>query len=98
VNSFQDFYSDVGSPPSDKHTIGRIDNNGNYEPGNVRWETRHDQSRNTRNNRWFEIDGKKLCFVDVAKEYGIKVSTFQSRLTRGDTLKQAVRPVHEEKR
>lgn len=46
-NSFEDFLAEVGNAPTSKHTLERIDSEGNYEPGNVKWATRFEQAHNT---------------------------------------------------
>jgi len=46
--SFEQFLAELGSKPSPKHTLDRINNDGHYAPGNVRWATRHEQKINQR--------------------------------------------------
>lgn len=55
--------SEIGLKPTPAHTIDRINNNGHYEPGNVRWATRVEQGRNKRDNRsvaQFSPDGNLI--------------------------------------
>lgn len=50
LESFTNFLEDMGERPTPKHSLDRIDGDGDYEPGNVRWATVHQQAANKRSN------------------------------------------------
>jgi hypothetical protein len=90
IASFAAFYADLPPRPSPKHTLGRIDNDGPYAPGNVRWETLKEQRRNTRVNRLLTIHGVTKPLIVWAEEVGVPRSTIEGRLRNRWTEEQAV--------
>ena len=59
LHDFATFYNHVGSKPGPEYSIDRINNNGNYEPGNVRWATALEQSNNKRAYKKGRINNEK---------------------------------------
>lgn len=69
-NDFEAFRADMGERPLG-HTIGRQDNEGNYEKSNCRWETARQQGNNTRRNVKFEWHGEQLTLSEIARLEGV---------------------------
>lgn len=84
VESFQSFLDHIGKRPSKKHTIDRIDNEGHYVPGNVRWATKKEQAQNRKNSIWIEHEGRNMALIDWAAEIGISWGGLRKLLRRMD--------------
>lgn len=76
---YEQFLAEIGPCPEGK-TLDRIDVNGHYEPGNVRWATHKEQCRNKRNNVILEYNGKKMCLEDASKASGISSCALRDRI------------------
>lgn len=64
-------------------TLDRIDSAGHYEPGNVRWATMKEQSRNRKSSIFVNYNGQKMCISEAAKLSGVKKETIKIRMKKG---------------
>lgn len=88
--SFENFLADMGIRPSQKHSLDRIDVNGNYCPENCRWATATEQLRNMRGNVVLRLDGTNRSLAAWCELYGANYHLTWSRLNAGWELREAL--------
>jgi hypothetical protein len=76
--SFEAFASHIGPRPTDKHSVDRINNEGHYEPGNVRWATAKEQANNRRNTPGYNQKAPDEEFISYQDER-MPLSEFSER-------------------
>jgi hypothetical protein len=80
--SFAEFLKHIGRKPNPEYSLDRINNDGNYEPNNVRWTTWKIQRRNTDNLLNLTFKGKTQCLSAWAEEIGIDPETLRRRIKK----------------
>jgi hypothetical protein len=87
--SFETFVIDIGERPPG-YSLDRINNNGNYEPGNIRWVPQEKQALNTRKNRYVEWNGELLILAEAVRRSGLPYSRVINRLNSGWSVDKAL--------
>lgn len=89
-DNFQAFLNYVGRAPSKNHSIDRIDVNGHYCPGNVRWASPSMQANNKRDGITYRYRGQDLSLSELAGKIGEKYATVYWRHRQGWSIERIV--------
>ena len=88
------FIADMGQPKAGQQ-LDRIDNNGNYEPGNCRWVSREENCNNKSNTRLVSWMGEMVPLAALCRRLGIDYQIVKNRITRGwDETEAISRPIN----
>jgi hypothetical protein len=80
---FTQFVAHIGLRPSPSHSVDRIDVDGNYQPGNVRWATQKQQAANRRSAlRFYDVDDNRISAADIAHRLAMNGTSFLNILRR----------------
>jgi hypothetical protein len=91
-DGFSNFLSDMQDRPSNRHSLDRIDNNGDYCPENCRWATKIEQSLNKRCSIVLTIDGVTKHYTEWADQYGLARTTVLKRIRKGKIGEECLKP------
>lgn len=88
-HTYDNFVADMGHRPAGLQ-IDRINNDGDYCPGNCRWATSTQQNRNRRDNLIIEFEGRRMTAAEWAEVVGISAQRIRARFHKGWEIKDVL--------
>ena len=88
LKDFRDWLIHLGPRPAQGWTVHRMNNNKGYQPGNLKWATKIEQTEIRKVTKWHDIDGKKLTTKQLAVRLGITYLCAYKRLQNGWTIQR----------
>lgn len=90
LGDFARFAEDVGEPADPRFSLDRIDNDGNYEPGNVRWADSITQASNSRRAVLVTINKETNTISGWCRKTGIRRCVYRQRIQLGWDIARAL--------
>jgi len=98
LDDFQNFWNDMSTGYQDGLTLERINNSGNYEPGNCKWATRKEQNNNTRANVIIPTPWGPMTVAQAGDRVEVSARAIAWRKRKGWSEERILKPARPIKR